>query len=142
MGHCTFCDILTGDLPASIVHEDDKCCAFMDIHPLNTGHVLVIPNTHAAGLADLDPDIGAHLFRVAQQIAIALRHSDIPCQGISLSLADGRTAGQEVFHVHLHVIPRTEGDGLGWRRFGTPPGAWPHRMQLDMVAQEIRDYLD
>ena len=108
--------------------------------PVNPGHVLVIPNQHAANLADLDPDCGAHLFRVAQQIAQALRTSGIPCEGINLFLADGEVAGQDVFHVHLHVIPRYSGDGFGFR-FGPHYGNRPNRAELDMMAEAIRSAL-
>ena len=75
MSGCVFCEILSDKLPSSIVYQDDVCTAFMDIQPVNPGHVLVIPNRHAAFLADLDENTGAHMFRVAQRLARALRHS-------------------------------------------------------------------
>ncbi len=140
MSRCTFCDILAGRLPSSVTWEDGLCTAFMDIQPVNPGHVLVIPNQHAAHLADLDPQCGAHLFEVAQQIAQALRTSGLPCEGINLFLADGEAAGQEVFHVHLHVIPRYAGDEFGLR-FGPHYGTRPHRTELDMMAEAIRNAL-
>jgi len=140
MRRCTFCDILAGKLPSSVIWQDDLCIAFVDIQPVNPGHVLVIPNQHAANLADLDPDCGAHLFRVAQQIAQALRTSGIPCEGINLFLADGEVAGQDVFHVHLHVIPRYSGDGFGFK-FGPHYGNRPNRAELDMMAEAIRSAL-
>ena len=87
----------------------------MDIFPVNPGHVLVIPTSHSAFLAELDPEAGAELFRVAQRVAAALRRSDPRCEGVNLFLADGEAAGQEIFHVHLHVIPRQRGDGSGFR---------------------------
>jgi len=137
---CKFCDILAGKLPSSVVWQDELCTAFMDIQPVNPGHVLVIPNQHAAHLADLDPDCGAHLFRVAQQIAQALRTSGVPCEGINLFLADGEVAGQDVFHVHLHVIPRYASDGFGFR-FGPHYGNRPYRAELDMMAEAIHNAL-
>lgn len=112
----------------------------MDIQPVNTGHVLVIPNTHTAYLADLEEQIGAHLFRVAQRIAGALRRSGIKCEGVNLYLADGEAAGQEVFHVHLHVFPRYKGDGFGLR-FGPSYGIKPERNELEARAEEIRKEL-
>jgi histidine triad (HIT) family protein len=140
MSHCTFCDILANKKPSSIVSEDELCTAFMDIQPVNPGHVLVIPNQHAAHLADLDPDHGAHLFRIAQRIAQALHKSGLPCEGVNFFLADGEVAGQDVFHVHLHVIPRFAGDGFGLR-LGPHYGNRPHRAELDMVAEAIRSAL-
>jgi histidine triad (HIT) family protein len=140
MGNCVFCDILAGKLPSSIVYRDEICSAFMDIQPVNPGHLLVISNEHAAGLANLDPDVGAHMFTVAQRIAGALRDSGLRCEGVNLFAADGAAAGQEVFHVHLHVIPRFRGDGFGFR-FGPKYGQRPPRSNLDDLAARIRSAL-
>ena len=87
----------------------------MDIRPVNPGHLLVIPLVHAAGLTTLESDTGAQMFRVGQRLAEAIRRSGVRCEGINFLLADGEAAGQEVFHVHLHVIPRYAGDGFGFR---------------------------
>ncbi len=140
MGDCIFCDILANKLPASIVYRDDLCCAFMDIQPVNPGHVLVVPIVHATYLADLPAETGAQLFRVAQRIAEALRRSGLRCEGVNLFLADGTVAGQEVFHVHLHVFPRYRGDGFGFR-FGPAYGNRPPRTKLDALAETIRKTL-
>ena len=115
MTPCIFCDIVAGTASASIIHRDELCTAFMDIQPVNSGHVLVVPNRHATHLADLLPETGGHLFRVAQQIAAALRRAAVRCEGVNLFVADGEATGQDVFHVHLHVIPRYVGDGFGFR---------------------------
>lgn len=141
MADCVFCRILAGDLPASIVYKDETCTAFMDIQPVNPGHVLVTPNAHASMLADLDPEAAGYVFRVAQRIAQAMRESEIRCEGVSLYLADGSAAGQDVFHVHLHVIPRYRGDGFGFR-FGPEYGKRPPRTQLDSQAAQLRDALE
>lgn len=140
MDNCVFCDILAGRQPASFVFGDELCCAFMDIRPVTPGHVLVIPIEHAANLAELDPEAGAHLFRVAQRVAQALRESGLRCEGVNFFLADGRAAGQEVFHVHLHVFPRYLGDGFGLR-FGSGYGHQPPRVTLDQIATRIRQAL-
>ena len=140
MRGCVFCDILAGKRPSSIVFQDDVCCAFMDIQPVNPGHVLVVPIDHAASLAELDGASGARMFRVGQRIAGALRHGRLRCEGINLFLADGEAAGQEVFHVHLHVIPRYVGDGFGIR-FGPGYGHRPPRAELDAVAGRIQGAL-
>ncbi len=140
MSECVFCDILSGEGAVSFVFRDERCCAFMDIRPVNPGHVLVIPVRHASNLAELDEETGDYLFRVAQRIAGALRGSGLRCEGINLFLADGVAAGQEVFHVHLHVIPRYQGDGFGFR-FGPGYGRNPARAELDAAAQQIRGRL-
>ncbi|HEX4469356.1 MAG TPA: HIT domain-containing protein, partial [Gemmatimonadaceae bacterium] len=111
MSDCIFCRILAGELPASFVYRDEQCAAFMDIRPVNAGHLLVVPVRHAAYLADLDGNIAAELMRVGHAAAAALRASGLPCEGINLFLADGEAAMQEIFHVHLHVFPRFRGDG-------------------------------
>jgi histidine triad (HIT) family protein len=140
MDGCVFCGILAGSLPASVVMRDAGCTAFMDIQPVNAGHVLVVPDNHAASLADLPEDAGAQLFRTAQKVAAALYASDLRCEGINLFLADGEAAGQEVFHVHLHVIPRFEGDGFGLT-FGPDYADRPNREGLKLAAARIRDAL-
>jgi histidine triad (HIT) family protein len=108
MEGCIFCEILAGKVPASVVVRDGRCMAFMDIQPINAGHVLVVPEDHAARLADLPEETGARMFRTAQRIAAALYEGGLDCEGVNLFLADGEAAGQEVFHVHLHVFPRFE----------------------------------
>lgn len=132
-----FTDIIEGRAPASRVYEDADVLAFMDIRPFTPGHLLVIPKVPAASLAELDPEIGGKLFQVGQRMAAALRESEVGCDGVNFFLADGVTAGQEVFHVHLHVIPRKPGDGFGLR--GRP--SQPRRDDLDYLAGSIRGAL-
>lgn len=141
MPDCVFCEIVAGREPASVVYRDELCTAFMDIRPVNPGHLLVIPNRHATYLADLPAETGAQLFRVAQRLAAALRRSGLRCEGVNLFLADGEVAGQEVFHVHLHVLPRFRGDGFGLR-FPPGYGRRPPRPELDETAGRIRAALE
>jgi histidine triad (HIT) family protein len=115
-----------------VVYEDDRVMAFMDIQPVNAGHLLVVPRE----------EMGGHLFQVGMKLADAIRkaaprQSGVRCEGVNLFLADGEAAGQEVFHVHLHVIPRFRGDGFGVR-FGPDYGRLPGRATLDEVAAGIR----
>jgi histidine triad (HIT) family protein len=140
MNECVFCNILSGKLPSSIAHQDGLCTALMDIQPVNPGHVLVVPNNHGISMADLNDEIGAHLFCVAKRVAAALRRGGIRCEGVNLLLADGEAAGQEVFHVHLHVFPRYKGDGFGFK-FGRAYSNKPDRTELDVVAEQIRNGL-
>jgi histidine triad (HIT) family protein len=137
MGNCTFCDILAGRLPASTVYQDEICSVFMDIRPVNSGHVLVIPKQHIASLADMNENTGGHLFAIGRRVAAALRRSGIRCEGINFFLADGESAGQEIFHVHLHIFPRYQGDGFGLK-FGPHYSKRPTRAELDAVAEKIK----
>ena len=137
---CIFCEILKGSEEASFVYKDEFVSAFMDIQPVNRGHLLVVPNRHAPFLADLDAETGARLFQVAQRMAAAIRSSDLRCEGINLFLADGEAAMQEVFHVHLHVFPRVVGDGFGLV-FGEDYFMLPDRTELEMAAASIRSQL-
>lgn len=138
--HCVFCKILKKTLPVSLVHEDEHCIAFMDIQPVNAGHVLVIPREHAPYLRDLDPVVGGHIFQIGMKINAALRKSPLRCEGVNFLLADGEAAMQEVFHIHLHVIPRFRQDGFGLR-FGDNYFFPPSRKTLDDTASVIRNSL-
>lgn len=129
-----FCGIAAGREPASVVHTDDEVMAFCDIAPFTPGHLLVIPRRHATYLADLDPDTGAAVFGVAQRLAAGLRRSGLRCDGVNLFLADGAAAFQEVFHVHLHVIPRWRGDGVRLHANRRTP----RRSQLDTTAAAVQ----
>lgn len=134
---CVFCRIVAGTAPASVVYRDEAVLAFLDIRPMTPGHLLVVPLRHAAGLADLDPAAGGPLIAAGQRLAAAVRRSGLRCEGVNFFLADGAAAGQEVFHVHLHVLPRYRGDGLRVRAdFGTPS-----RADLDRTAAAVRDGL-
>lgn len=137
---CIICKLLSGELEVSMVHQDDLCSAFMDIQPVNPGHVLVVPNRHASYLADLDEAEGAQMFRVAQRLTAALRESGVKCEGVNFFLADGEAAGQEIFHVHLHIFPRYRRDGF---RLVLPPGysQMPEREELNGIAERIRTAL-
>jgi histidine triad (HIT) family protein len=134
---CLICDIVTGHEASSRVYEDGDVLAFMDLFPVNPGHVLVAPRAHAVGLTDLDLDLGVSVWRVAHRLARAVRDTTLRCEGVNLFLADGQAAFQEVFHVHLHVFPRFVGDSF------TIDARWlkADRADLDVVAGHISDAL-
>ncbi|MFH1708503.1 MAG: HIT family protein [Planctomycetota bacterium] len=141
MADCIFCKIIEGAIPSTPVVCDDAVCVFMDINPLHTGHILVVPLVHAGRLGDLDAATGGRMFQAAMRAARALRASGLPCDGVNFHLADGRAAGQEVGHLHLHVIPRTNDDGLGFKH---PPG-YPHKAtpeELGRAAAMIKARLE
>lgn len=137
---CIFCAIVAGTAPASEVYRDALCCAFLDTQPLTPGHLLVIPLVHATDLTDLPPATGAHMFEIGQRLALSQRAALASCTGTNLILADGRDAGQTVFHVHLHVVPRSSTDGFGFR-FPAGYPARPARASLDAQAALLRQSL-
>ena len=110
MNMCVFCMIANGELPASIVYEDERVIAFLDLQPFTMGHVLVVPKEHVVSITDLSNEDAGHLMQVGQLIDRALQNSEIPCEGVNIILADGKSAGQDVDHVHMHVFPRFTGD--------------------------------
>lgn len=134
--NCIFCKILAGESEVSFVYRDETCAAFMDTQPINSGHLLVIPIRHSAYLSELKEEEGAKIFHVAQRLASALRRSGVRCEGVNLFLADGEAAMQEVFHVHLHVVPRYANDGFGFK-FTDGYRNKPERKELIEVAEKI-----
>lgn len=132
---CVFCRIVNGSLPCSPLVETDTVLAFMDVDPVTTGHLLVIPKDHLPDLADLTDELAAEMLTVGRRLAEALRRSDLRCEGVNLFYADGEAAFQEVFHSHLHVFPRWEGDGFV---INARWGSNPERSELDAVASRIR----
>lgn len=135
---CPFCEIVAGRLPSSEVYADADVVAFLDVRPVTTGHLLVIPRAHASDLEALDPHACARMFVAARALAAALRTSGLRCEGVNLYLADGVAAGQEVFHVHLHVLPRFQGDGFALHA----QFQHPDRADLDATAAMIRGRVD
>ena len=135
MSECVFCQIVTGESPASVFYEDELVLGFMDIGPITTGHAMIIPKSHARYLADLNEETGRHMWSITQRTAAAIRKSGVRCEGINLFLADGEAAYQEIFHVHLHVIPRYAGDSF---RVTADWDVMPPREELDRVAEWIK----
>ena len=110
-GDCLFCGIVAGDVPAQIVDSDDATIAFMDINPATRGHALVIPRAHTADLIEIgDADLAATMV-AARRLAARMRETLQPA-GFNLVNACGAAAWQTVFHFHVHVVPRYEGDPL------------------------------
>jgi histidine triad (HIT) family protein len=108
---CIFCKIVAGDLPATIVDQDERTIAFMDIQPAARGHALVIPRAHAADVHTIDPDDLRAVAAMAQRIAARQRDA-LGAEGVNLLNSSGAAAWQTVFHFHMHVIPRYTGDPL------------------------------
>jgi len=132
---CIFCRIINGSARASHVYRDENCIAFLDMHPINAGHVLVCPIRHVSSFTDLTKTEAGAILTAAQHIAKTQRNKLENCRGINLLLSDGEVAGQEVAHTHFHVVPRDKGDGFGWQRFGELSSG----EELDLIASRLRD---
>ncbi len=108
---CIFCEIAAGRVSAnSIIYRDGSVVAFMDRAPRNPGHVLVVPIRHAEGIQDVPAPTLAHMAEVAQRVVHAIKRTDLKAEGFNLESNTGKVAGQSVFHLHLHVIPRYAGE--------------------------------
>jgi histidine triad (HIT) family protein len=111
---CVFCAIAAGDAPAVRVYEDEDYLGILDIRPFTPGHTLVIPRTHFVDLTDTPPETLAGMIAVGQRVARAARSSGLGATGANLAINDGKSAFQSVFHIHLHVVPRRDGDKLSF----------------------------
>jgi histidine triad (HIT) family protein len=131
---CIFCKIIARELPSTVVHEDERVVAIMDINPATRGHSLVIPRSHSKDLLEIEPEDLQAAIGVARQLAIRVKEQ-LRADGVNLINSCGQRAWQTVFHFHLHVIPRYAGDPL--RLPWTPrPGDLD---EIAKAAQELRD---
>jgi histidine triad (HIT) family protein len=138
---CVFCRIVKGELPCSLIYEDDKVIVFPSLEPVNPGHVLIVPKVHAAYLNDLEEETAAHIMKIAKRVSAAIRKSGLKCNGINIFAADGEDAGQEVFHFHLHVYPRYKDDGFGFKYDKATHFIRISRTGMEETAKEIRSHL-
>jgi histidine triad (HIT) family protein len=135
---CIFCQIVAGDIPGRIVHETETTLAFLDANPLSRGHTLVVPKAHHETIGDMDAALAADVFAALHELTPRVEAA-VDADGSNVAFNNGSAAGQEVPHVHGHVIPRFEGDG------GAPihavAGSRPDLSddELDDVAAAIRD---
>jgi histidine triad (HIT) family protein len=129
---CIFCKVLTGELPATIIDEDERTISFMDIAPATRGHALVIPRAHSADLLGVAPEDLAAAALAAQRLARRMKER-LSADGVNLLNSCGAVAFQTVFHFHIHVIPRYEGDSL---RLPWVPAAGDPR-EIAAAAQEL-----
>ncbi len=130
---CIFCKVLAGEIPSEKVYEDEHAIAVMDINPWTRGHVVVFPRKHAENLFEIDDDELGHVAVAAKRVATKARDA-LGCDGVNLLQSNGRAAWQTIFHLHVHVIPRYDGDPLELPVHPKPaePG------ELAEVAKEIR----
>ncbi len=136
MNECIFCRIAAKQIPASVVYEDAATIAFMDLGQVNPGHVLVATKAHVENVFGLDDELAGAVFRTAARVARASRAA-FGAPGMNLFQANGAAGAQTVFHFHVHILPRWEGDGmrLEW------PARNPPREELEVHAEKIREVL-
>jgi histidine triad (HIT) family protein len=130
---CIFCSIVAGDAPARIVHEGESTVAFLDLNPATRGHALVVPRRHADDLLDADPEDVAAVATAAQAIGRAAMER-LGADGVNLVQSTRAAAFQTVFHLHVHVIPRYEGDGLRLPWIPAPGDT----AEMDRAAEDLR----
>ena len=133
MDDCVFCKIVKGEIPCHKIYEDDNFLAFLDINPINFGHTLLIPKVHYRWIYDV-PNFGQY-WQIAQKIALAIKKSPINPEYISFL-----TMGNEVFHAHIHLIPRFTGDAVQ-PILHTIPHVKPNETQLVEIAQNIKNLI-
>ncbi|MFN2399341.1 MAG: HIT family protein [Gemmatimonadaceae bacterium] len=133
--HCTFCDIVRGAGEVSICYEDATALAFMDIQPVNPGHTLVVPRQHYESFVDLPHVVGMHLFQVAMDLGPVIRKVS-GADAMNLIVSSGAAAGQDVYHFHVHLIPRRQGDNFTVHLPFDGSSA-PDRTKLDAMAARI-----
>lgn len=134
MSDCIFCKIIAGDIPSAKVYEDGDFLAFMDIAPIAVGHTLIIPKTHCRNALDTPPDAAAGFYPVIVKVANAVKKA-YNADGVNIMQFNEPSAGQEVFHSHIHIIPRYEGDGLGIK---VPPRLKLETGDIAAAAEKIR----
>jgi diadenosine tetraphosphate (Ap4A) HIT family hydrolase len=133
---CVFCAIVAGEAPALKIYEDNDYLAILDIRPFTRGHTLVIPKRHTVDLTDTPPQTLADMVTIGQRIARAARTTEL-ADATNIAINDGRPAFQSVFHIHLHVLPRRDGDKLSVAK-GMLLRRDPDK---DTTAQILRDAL-
>jgi len=128
--------IIEGEIPSAKLYEDEKTFAFLDVNPNNKGHALVVPKTKYRNIFDIEPDVLASMMKTAQRIARALKEA-LSADGVNITMNNEPAAGQEVYHAHLHVIPRFKDDGVfhGSRKLTYEEG------EAEQFAGKIRDHL-
>jgi histidine triad (HIT) family protein len=127
MPDCIFCKIVAGTITSSKVYEDEHTLAFLDIHPVNAGHTLVIPKKHALNIFDIAPEEWGFVQETVRRVADALEKG-VSADGVNLMMNNREHAGQVVDHAHVHLIPRFKNDGLK---------LWPHKEYKQGEAEAI-----
>ncbi len=133
---CIFCKIVKKQAPASIIYEDETVIVFLDKRPLNEGHTLVIPKKHYVDIFDIPENQLSQVHKVAKQVSVAVKKAT-NADGISIIQQNGKAAAQDIFHLHVHVVPRFEGQKLP--RFSELKEV--ERAKLDDISKKIKQQL-
>lgn len=131
--NCIFCKIANGEIPSRSIGENDIFKVVLDVGPATKGHALILPKDHYRNLYDLPEETATEAMRMAKKMALKMKEK-LGCDGVNIVQNNEETAGQTVFHFHMHVIPRYKNDGqvIGWKS-GQPTGE-----ELDAVAEELK----
>ena len=138
---CVFCAIVAGKAPAIRICEDDDYLALLDIRPFTRGHTLVIPKRHTVDLTDTPPETVVGMVAIGHRVARAARRSGLHADGNNVVINDGKAAFQSVFHIHLHVLPRRDGDKLSFVK-GVLLRRDPNRAESGRLLREALAELD
>ena len=134
---CIFCLIAKGDIPCAKVYEDDSVLAFLDLSPVHPGHTLVIPKEHYKDMLHVPCELGTAVFSALKKVGAAVM-SATGASGFNVMQNNGLSAGQTMFHIHWHIIPRFDGDGLGvWEQ-----GKYPDAAAMQDMAAKVASYLE
>ncbi len=127
---CIFCKLANGEIPTRVVYEDEDFCVIMDAAPAAKGHCLILPKEHFSNIYEIEDEVLGKAFKLAKKMTAHLTEK-LGCDGFNIVQNNGVTAGQTVFHFHIHLIPRYKGDGqiVGWKPGDSTPGE----------LEEIRD---
>lgn len=128
---CIFCKIINKELPADIIYEDENTLAILDLRPVNKGHTLVMPKKHTADFISTPDDVLAHATQTAKKIADAVQKAT-GAAGMNITTNNGAAAGQVIFHLHYHVIPRYLSDGLK---------QWPHHETEPKTRSQLAEVI-
>lgn len=131
-GNCIFCKIANGEIPSKTLFEDEEFRVILDLGPAAKGHALILPKNHFANLYELPDDTASKVMLLAKKMAVKMTDK-LKCDGFNLVQNNGKTAGQTVFHFHMHLIPRYKDDGqkIGWK-----PGE-PSQEELEEIRSQI-----
>ena len=133
---CLFCKIIKGEIPAEKIYEDEYTFAFLDIHPINRGHTLVIPKEHHPNIYSIKEEQYINLMKSVRTLAPKIKEA-LGADGINIGINNDRAAGQVIFHMHVHIIPRFTGDGHEhWH--GNPYQEGEIATIGDIISQEFR----
>lgn len=129
---CIFCKIANGEIPSKTLYEDEQFRVILDLGPATKGHALILPKNHFANLYELPDETAGKVMQLAKKMATQMTEK-LGCDGFNLVQNNGETAGQTVFHFHLHLIPRYENDG---QKIGWTPGS-PSQEELEEIKNTI-----